>query len=104
MSRLVSLDRVKHYLNMIHSHDDAKLDMLILAASEAVQDYLGGEPIGEEDSDGNVTGVPELEQVATAILVRKLYDGMTPDEMLYGRLPIEVTTMLYIRRRDLGLA
>lgn len=114
MTRLVSLARVKHWVNSVHDADDQKLAWLIEAASAAVIDYLGASDVelgqfdsdGDQvfDSDGNPEGVPELEQVATAILVGKLYDGIDPKDLDYGRLPIEVTSMLYIRRREMGLA
>ena len=113
MIRLVSLAKVKHWVNAVHDADDAKLDFMILAASQAVIDYLG---LAESDfdlnsdgeldigSDGNPVGVGPIEQAATAIMVAKLYDGMDPKELEYGRLPVEVTSMLYVRRRDLGVA
>jgi hypothetical protein len=114
MIRLVSLDRVKAFNRVIHDADDAMLDMSILAASAAVIDYLGGSEVelGEFDSDGyqvfdmagNPLGVPDLEQVATAMLVGKMYDGFDSKDLDYGRLPREVTSMLYIRRREMGLA
>jgi len=114
MIRLASLARVKAWNRVVHDFDDAMLDMAILAASAAVIDYLGGSEVtlGEFDSDGdqvfdmagNPLGVPELEQAATAMLVGKLYDGMDAKELDYGRLPYEVTAMLYIRRREMGLA
>jgi hypothetical protein len=111
--RLVSLARVKHWVNAVHDADDAKLDLMILAASQAVMDYLGMsdsdfalDSLGEQefDSDGNPVDVGPIEQAATAIMVGKMYDGMDPKDLEYGRLPIEVTSMLYVRRRDLGVA
>lgn len=113
MIRLVSLARVKHWLNVIHDHDDAKLNFAILAASRAVMDYLElADSDIEMDSDGaqifdsndDPEGVPEIEQVATAILVGKMYDGVDPKALEYGRLPIEVTSLLYIRKRQMGIA
>lgn len=110
MIRLVSAERAKHWLGFIH--DDERIDFAILGASRAVIDYLGVEDdiylgLGDEqefDSDGSPIGVPEVEQIATAILVGKLLDGMDPKDIEYGRLPVEVTSMLYIRRRQLGVA
>lgn len=99
MIRLVTLDRVKQWLGVIHDADDEKLDFAIQGASQAVINYLG-----LEEADFDAAAVPEVEQIATAILVRKLYDGMDPAELQYGRLPVEVTSMLYIRRSQMGIA
>lgn len=109
---LCSLQRAKQWLDVIHDFDDEKIQFQIAAASFAVLDYLG---ISESDlldsngdqvidSDGNPTDVEEVVQAATCLLVGKLYDGMDPKEMEYGRLPIEVTSMLYIRRQEMGFA
>jgi hypothetical protein len=103
MIQLITLDRAKEWLNIIHDHDDQKLYYMIGAASQAVLDYLGSEESEFVDTDGHVDA-PEVEQAATAIMVGKLYDGMDPKELEYGRLPIEVTSMLYPRRKDMGVA
>lgn len=103
--RLVDLERVKFLLSVIHAHDDAKLDLLILAASQAVLDYLGTtlEALtGSDSSDPDQ--VPEVEQIATAMLVGKLYDGYDARDMVRGRLPPDVEGLLHIRRRELGIS
>jgi hypothetical protein len=103
--RLVDLERVKFLLSVIHAHDDTKLELLILAASQAVLDYLGTtleDLTGSDSSEPDQ--VPEVEQIATAMLVGKLYDGWDPREAQAGRLPSDVEALLYIRKRELGIA
>jgi hypothetical protein len=111
MTRLVGLDRCKAWVNTGHDYDDAKLQFMIEAASHAVLQYLGiteddlvldsdGEQ--EFDSDGNPLDVHPIDQAATCLLVQHMYDGFQPGS--YGRLPDDVTSMLYIRRREMGLA
>jgi hypothetical protein len=116
MIRLVSLQRCKFFNRIFHSLDDEMIDLSILAASQAVLDYLGatfGTDLGlldfdgnaEVDSDGNPLEVDEVEQVATAILAGKMHDGsLTASDLEYGRLPKEVTSLLYIRRKQMGFA
>ena len=103
--RLVDLERVKFLLNVVHAHDDIKLDLLTLAASQAVLDYLGTDYFALTGSDSSEPEqVPEVEQIATAMLVGKLYDGWDPREVSQGRLPNDVEALLYIRKRELGIA
>ena len=142
--RLVTLARTKQLLDVIHAHDDQKLDLLILGASQAVLLFLGmsyeeltagytppappvpesddldsdeiesdeleSESESESESDFEVepepeNPVPELEQVATAMLVGKIYDKeWTVSDSMAGRLPLEVEALLWMRRRELGIS
>ena len=112
MIRLITTEQAKFWLRIIHDGDDAKLEMAILAASQAVLDYLGIEPEELMDSDGNQlfdseekpVGIAEVEQVATAMLVGKLMDGQDEKALPRGSLPNDVQMLLYIRKRQLGIA
>lgn len=108
--RLVSLARCKAWVNTAHDLDDTKLTFQIEAASRAIMDYLGysesdiygSDGDQEFDSDDNPIGINEVDQAATCLLVQHMYDGFEPDE--YGRLPRDVTSMLYVRRTEMGFA
>jgi hypothetical protein len=112
MIKLVALERAKNWLRIIHDADDQRLEMAILAASQAVLDYLGidadefldSDGQQQLDSDGSPEGVDEVYQVATAMLVGKLVDGQDEKALPRGGLPQDVQMLLYIRKRQLGIA
>ena len=101
MTQLVTLEQAKSWLGVIHSADDERIYFIISAASSAVLDYIDADASEVLGADGRAD---ELLQAATLIMASKMYDGADPKELQYGRLPIEVTSLLYMRRQNLGIA
>ena len=104
MTQLATLPAVKALLRVDFCDDDALLDMLISAASEAVLDYL--KPQGYSsfyDGSSLIGDVPFKVQLAVAHLVKYYFDF--DDEIrgdafsFYGTLPPAVVGLLY-RMRD----
>lgn len=118
--RLISLEYAKHHLYADHDEDDSYIGSLIDAASNAVLDYLKGNPVGQPmrdeqgrimvdssgdtiyqyDSSGLVVSAPIRQ--ATALLVGEFYknreaeqQGDINNQYGYGYLPRPVTALLY---------
>jgi hypothetical protein len=118
--RLISLEYAKHHLYVDHDEDDSYIGSLIDAASNAVLDYLKGNPVGQPmrdeqgrimvdssgdtiyqyDSSGLVISAPIRQ--ATALLVGEFYknreaeqQGDINNQYGYGYLPRPVTALLY---------
>lgn len=119
--RLATLTEAKAHCRVDFTEDDAHIDLLLRAASQAVLDYLkdgatfldssGEVPL---DSSGDPEGVPFNVQAATLILTAEMYrnrEALTEDPVGggaqasygYGYLPRSVTALLY-PLRDPALA
>lgn len=110
---LVTIEQASDHLRRDTEDDNADLQLKITAASMAVLDYLGEQAdfldsAGDvpQDSSGNPTGVPEVVQQATLLLVGEMYENRSGDQSAeidskygYGYLPPSVIALLY-RRRD----
>lgn len=121
----VTLERGKAHLNMDHDADDTLIEAYIMAASEAVKNYLksaspyeverdsnddpildsSGDPVYVVDSSGDK--MPKyVVQAATLLQLGFLYkdrDENTDDAYDRGYLPKPVTALLY-PLRDPALA
>ena len=104
MVALITLAEAKAHLRVDFADDDALIDVLIQAASEAVLDYLKG--IGSEDFfNGSVvvSEVPARVRLATGHLTKFYYDDHVDKGSLsfadLGELPPPVVALLY-RMRD----
>ena len=111
MLELITLAEAKTQLNIVSDDEDAKLALLIPAASAAVANYLKGQAdgllgldtAGEIDPFGDV---PPVIRKATALLVGYLLENLDSDtEKAFerGYLPAPVTALLY-PLRDPALA
>ncbi|MEY9098885.1 hypothetical protein ABIA24_001794 [Sinorhizobium fredii] len=113
MISLVTLEDCKAALNIDHNDDDnAKLPLLIGAASQAVVRYLKDQAAEIMDLDAiqesppDLDSVPEDVAVATIMLVGHFYkepDGDAEKAFERGYLPMPVTALLY-PLRDPALA
>lgn len=80
----IDLADVKAFLNVIHSHDDAKIQALLDGAEAAALDFLNRTHFGElceEDSnyDGTVS-LPDNVRIGVYFLVSQYYDGRPEDQ------------------------
>jgi hypothetical protein len=104
---LVSLAQAKLHLRADSStHEDADIELKILAASLAVLNYMETGADAFLDTDGQVPtdtardpyGVPEDVRAATLILLGDFYrnrDGENNSEYEFGVLPRVVVSILY---------
>lgn len=111
---LVTLAEAKRHLRIIDDADDPDLELRILAASEAVRNYLkdGVDAFTDSngdlilDSAGDPVGVPFVVKAATLLMLGYLYkdrDENADDAYEQGFLPKPVTALLY-PLRDPALA
>lgn len=121
MVMLVTLEQASDHLRRDTTDDNADLTLKIMAASNAVINYLksaspyelerdssgdiiydsSGKPVPVEDSSGNPVVLPEVE-LATLYLIGVYYkdrDGETMKEWQHGYLPFPVTSILYPLRK-----
>lgn len=108
MVMLVTLAEVKAMARVDFIDDDAIINELILAASDAVLDYLKPRGYaGFYDGTALTAEVPKAVKTATAYLAREFfYDSETEKNKsfeAYGGLPRPVVAMLY-RKRDPAIA
>lgn len=105
---LVNMDDAKRqlYLDPDSSPNDAQVELLIGAASEAVMSYIKSGGVTFLDSSGNVPvdfsgdplGVPYVIKQATLYLIGVMFrdrDGENADKWEQGYLPRPVTSLLY---------
>lgn len=116
MAMLVTLDEASSYVRRDTSDDDAELELLVQAASEAVLNYIkentvvsfidsNGDVIAE-DSDGVAEDVPAVVKAATLYMTAWLYrhrDADPDKDFTHGYLPMPVISLLY-PLRDPALA
>lgn len=115
MIGLVTLEQCKSHLRIDGTDSDSNLQLLIYAASRIVLNYLKRDEDyylnsdGTMDIDTDTQGYFEVEaevQVATMIMVGKLYDDPSGEEVekwSHGYPPIPVLSILY-PLRDPSLA
>lgn len=109
MIDLVTLERVKQGLLIDTTDDDARLQLLITAASAAVLRYLkeiGSASFYDWENSTITADVPDDVQVATIMLVGHIYRSPDSNEdgaFERGSLPKPVTALIY-SRRDPALA
>lgn len=102
MTSLVSIEQVKTALNIVSSDDDARLDMLIPAASAAIVNHLKGradELLGLDTGGELPTGVEVPAEIvqATIYMVGVFYrnpDGDPDEAFSNGVLPAPVIALL----------
>ncbi|MFL1404190.1 head-tail connector protein [Marinobacter sp. M1N3S26] len=113
MTMLITLEDAKAQIRMDHDDDDALIDLLARAASEAVLGYLKSAADSFLDSSGQVPVdsnevpvVPFRVKAATMILTAEMYknpEGLVEDPIGgaaqitygYGYLPRSVVALLY---------
>jgi len=106
--RLVTVDEARAWMKVFHDADDEQIDYAIIAASVAVTDYLDLTFSWDSNDElvflhgTTVVVLGYVEKIATLLLVRRLYEG-DMGALSYGRLPDDVTALLYVRRLNLGL-
>lgn len=109
MADFVTLEKVKQGLVIDTTDDDARLGLLITAASTSILRYLkeiGSAPFYDWETSALVGDVPEDVQVATIMLVGHIYRSPDSNEdgaFERGSLPKPVTALIY-SRRDPALA
>lgn len=117
MTMLVSLAAAKKQVRVDHDEEDGHIELLTLAASAAVLDYLkdgatflDSDGAVEQDSNGEPQGVPYQVQAATLLMLGDLYMNREPvggdkvdGQFGYGYLPRAVVALLY-PLRDPALA
>lgn len=107
---LVTMAQARAHLRSDDTDDNADLELKLMAASEAVVDYLGDYAEAFANSDGTVkegTAVPKRVQMATLLTIGYLYrerdgsqDYAVPPQFGYGfTLPQGATALLYSLRR-----
>lgn len=79
----IDLAGVKTFLNVIHSHDDSKIQALLDGAEQSALDFMDRSHFGELcESDSNYDGtvsLPDNVKLGVYFLVSKYYDAR-PDE------------------------
>lgn len=95
----VSLSDVKDFLNVTHTSDDAKLQILINAAEDEALKFMNRTQFGElceDDSNfiGSVETIPESVIVAVYFLVQAMYDAL-PEQIIILRQTAERLMMPY---------
>jgi hypothetical protein len=114
MVMLVSLAQASQHLRRDTDADDADLTLKIQAASRAVLNYISPMIPGfidsngdfEEDSAGEVLGVPDDIKAATLLLIGEFYMNREPKaadsvpaEYGYGYMSRAVVALLYHYRK-----
>lgn len=108
---VVQLAEVKAYLNVLHSGDDGKLQVLIEAAEDEALQFLDRDTLplpgdaAVDEADSNQPAAPvgpddlaAVVRIAIYLLVQALYDGADAAEMAATRRIVEGKLMPYRNR------
>jgi hypothetical protein len=97
----ITLSEAKSFLDVIHSGDDAKLQILLDAAEDEAKQYLNRDDLEEWDSNISSTDpVPASIKIGVLLLLQSNYQA-TPDEMEQLRKVAEIKLQPY--RINLGI-
>ena len=97
----ITLSEAKSFLDVIHSGDDAKLQLLLDAAEDEVKQYLNRSDLEEWDSTISSTDpVPASIKIGVLLLLQSNYQA-TPEEMEQLRKVAEMKLTPY--RLEMGV-
>jgi hypothetical protein len=97
----ITLSEAKSFLDVIHSGDDAKLQILLDAAEDEAKQYLNRDDLEEWDSNISSTDpVPGSIKIGVLLLLQSNYQA-TPDEAEKLRQVAEIKLQPY--RINLGI-
>jgi len=97
----ITLSEAKGFLDVIHSSDDSKLQLLLDAAEDEARAFMNREDLIEWDSNVSSTDpVPASIKIGVLLLLQANYQA-TPDDAEKLRKAAEVKLMPY--RLDMGV-
>ena len=97
----ITLSEAKGFLDVIHSSDDSKLQLLLDAAEDEARAFMNREDLIEWDSNVSSTDpVPASIKIGVLLLLQANYQA-TPDDAEKLRRAAEVKLMPY--RLDMGV-
>ena len=97
----ITLSEAKGFLDVIHSSDDAKLQLLLDAAEDEARSFMNRDDLIEWDSNVSSTDpVPASIKIGVLLLLQANYQA-TPDDAEKLRKAAEVKLMPY--RLDMGV-
>lgn len=98
---VITLSEAKGFLDVIHSSDDSKLQLLLDAAEDEAQAFMNREDLIEWNSNVSSTDpVPASIKIGVLLLLQANYQA-TPDEADKLRKAAEVKLMPY--RLEMGV-
>jgi len=97
----ITLSEAKGFLDVIHSSDDSKLQLLLDAAEDEARAFMNRDDLIEWDSNVSSTDpVPASIKIGVLLLLQANYQA-TPDDAEKLRKAAEVKLMPY--RLDMGV-
>lgn len=97
----IALSDAKDFLDVIHSSDDSKLQLLLDAAEDEARAFMNREDLYEWDSNVSSNDpIPGSVKIGVLLLLQANYQA-TPDEADKLRKAAEIKLMPY--RIDLGI-
>lgn len=97
----ITLSEAKGFLDVIHSADDAKLQLLLDAAEDEAQSFMNRDDLIEWDSNVSSTDpIPGSIKMGVLLLLQANYQA-SPDDVEKLRKAAEIKLMPY--RLDLGV-
>lgn len=95
---VIDLQTAKQFLDVIHSADDAKLQMLLNGAEREALDFMNRDAFGVEDCSSEPSSEPEVMpdsvRIGVLLLLQAAYQA-TPDDATKLRTAAEVKLMPY---------
>lgn len=97
----ITLNEAKQFLDVIHSSDDAKLQLLLDAAEDEARAFMNREDLYEWDSNVSSTDpVPGSIKIGVLLLLQSNYEA-SPDDAEKLRRAAEIKLMPY--RLEMGV-
>lgn len=98
---VITLSEAKSFLDVIHSSDDAKLQLLLDAAEDEARAFMNREDLYEWDSNISSTDpIPASIKIGVLLLLQANYQA-TPDDADKLRRAAEIKLMPY--RLEMGV-
>lgn len=95
---VIDLETAKQFLDVIHSADDAKLQMLLDGAEREALDFMNRSEFGAEECSSELPSEPEVMpgsvRLGVLLLLQAVYQA-TPDDAAKLRAAAEVKLMPY---------
>ncbi len=95
---VIDLETAKQFLDVIHSADDAKLQMLLDGAEREALDFMNRSEFGAEECSSEPPSDPEVMpgsvRLGVLLLLQAVYQA-TPDDAAKLRAAAEVKLMPY---------